>query len=496
MKLEITKQCKTVIQKLRDEKYFSLIVGGKVRDTILGIESKDVDIEVYGITYDDLVEFLSAFGKVNLVGKAFGVIKIKLDDGEDYDFSIPRRDSKVENNVTAGRGIVAEFDINITPEEAASRRIQDIADNILRATSEQFSEDPLRALRGFQFVSRFGFNTDDYTIEVCKTLKGKKLVIERECEEWMKFFTKCKYPGKALQYLIDTEWIERYPEINDVINIPQDLEWHPEGSVGIHMQYCLDAAAKICARENIEGDNKAIIMAGTLGHDLGKVDTTRAEIRDGKERITSKGHDTSSLGLTFFFLKRIGIKNKIIEKSIVLARYHMEHLTYNKNSKKSNARQLAEKVYPATIEDLLWVIEADHSGRPPLQGGLPEKAYNIKKDAIEEGVYEGKAGSYISGDEIVEIFHAQQGKLIGDVLKEVRKKQLRKEVNNKQDAIRVANKYLQSRLLNISGKDVMEIVGVGEGKEIGQILEYAWRCFLDGEKIDLDWLKDFNSKRL
>ncbi len=555
MELIITKQCLSVIEKLREEKYFSLIVGGKVRDSVLGIESKDVDIEVYGITYEDLVKFLSTFGKVNLVGKAFGVIKIKLKDGEDYDFSIPRRDSKVENNITAGRGIIAEFDIKMTPKEAASRRdftcnsigydpiektlydyfggIKDIENNILRATSKQFCEDPLRVLRGMQILSRIytqeiEFNTkeckecnahktgwtkkcmfcEDYnivekpfcvelnTIEVSKTLKKEKLVIEREAEEWMKFFTKCKFPSKSLQYLIDTEWIERYPELNNVINIEQDPEWHPCGLVGEHIKHCIDAAVEICEKEKIEGDNKAVIISAVLCHDIGKSQTTKKEIVKGKERITSKGHDFLSEELTISFLERIGIKQKIIEKASKLARYHMEHLTYDNKTKRGNIRQIAEKLFPATIKELLYVMEADHSGRPPLERGLSEKACSIKKDAIEEGVYEGKVGSYLSGKDIMDIFNTKQGKIIGDVLKEVGKKQLRKEVNCRKDAVKVANKYLQSRLLEINGKDIMEIVGVGEGKEIGKILDYAWRSFLGGKKVDCDWLKDFNEKRL
>ncbi len=92
-----------------------MIVGGAVRDALLGIQPKDLDIEVYGISYDSLAAFLSRYGRVDLVGKSFGVVKLS----NEVDFSVPRRESKTGAH---HRDFQATFDPSITPQEAASRR--------------------------------------------------------------------------------------------------------------------------------------------------------------------------------------------------------------------------------------------------------------------------------------------------------------------------------------------------------------------------------------
>jgi len=95
------------------------LVGGCVRDALLGITHKDFDLEVYGVSYDQLERALAPHGRVDLVGKSFGVIKFSNRDGAQWDFSLPRRDSKM----SAGhKGFQVEFDPNISPKQAASRR--------------------------------------------------------------------------------------------------------------------------------------------------------------------------------------------------------------------------------------------------------------------------------------------------------------------------------------------------------------------------------------
>jgi len=97
----------------------AFLVGGCVRDALLGITHKDFDLEVYGVSCEQLEKALRPHGRVDLVGKSFGVIKFSSRDGAQWDFSLPRRDSKM----SAGhKGFEVEFDANISLEEAASRR--------------------------------------------------------------------------------------------------------------------------------------------------------------------------------------------------------------------------------------------------------------------------------------------------------------------------------------------------------------------------------------
>ena len=130
LNIQIPILCIQIMQDLKKKGHLSLIVGGAVRDALLGQPSKDIDIEVYGTNYNNLVEMLKEYGEINLVGKAFGVVKLKDESGQDYDFSIPRKDSKIENDPkqigeiggNRGRGIRTEFDPNINTKKAATRR--------------------------------------------------------------------------------------------------------------------------------------------------------------------------------------------------------------------------------------------------------------------------------------------------------------------------------------------------------------------------------------
>src|SRR5690606_26420008 len=95
------------------------LVGGCVRDALLGLPNKVFDLEVYGGSYEALETALRPAGRVDLVGRSFGVIKFSTGTGEQWDFSVPRRDSKV---AAGHKGFRVEFDPDITPREAASRR--------------------------------------------------------------------------------------------------------------------------------------------------------------------------------------------------------------------------------------------------------------------------------------------------------------------------------------------------------------------------------------
>src|ERR1017187_4642055 len=150
------------------------LVGGCVRDGLLGCPGKDFDVEVFGIGYETLAQALARWGKVDLVGQSFGVVKLTTGGGHHYDFTIPRRDSKV---AAGHKGFAVELDPSITPAQAAARRdftinslmfdprtgemldffggAADLRGRILRHTSPAFVEDPLRVLRGMQLAARF-----------------------------------------------------------------------------------------------------------------------------------------------------------------------------------------------------------------------------------------------------------------------------------------------------------------------------------------------------
>src|SRR5580765_7568383 len=201
------------------------LVGGCVRDSFLGITHNDFDLEVYGVNYEELERLLSAHGRVDLVGKSFGVIKFTGRSGGQWDFSLPRRDSKM----SAGhKGFEVEFEPDIDPRAAASRRDftinalmfdprtqeyldffggrDDLQKRVLRHTSAAFVEDPLRVLRGMQFAARFDLTPALDTMELCRSIVHTfpELAVERVGMEWSKWALAVERPSAGLQFLKDT----------------------------------------------------------------------------------------------------------------------------------------------------------------------------------------------------------------------------------------------------------------------------------------------------
>ena len=490
-----------IFEIFKNKGYQLLIVGGAVRDSFLHNKSKDIDVEVYGANYESLVNTLKQFGRVDIVGQAFGVIKFVDKDGNDYDFSVPRRDNKIGKG---HRGFEMEFDPSIQPEEAASRRdftinalaydpltheihdyfggIEDLNNKILRATSPAFAEDPLRVLRGMQFAARFGFNIEPETAKMAATLKNEPLVIERVKEEWMKMFTKGKHPSKVIQYLIDTEWIDNYPELKGIVDVEQDTEWHPEGNLQNHTAHVMDAAAAIADERGIKGEARAVLLASALCHDLGKANTTRREMKNGVERVTSHGHAEESVHLTKSFLESIGIQKNIINQVVPLVGSHMKHIDFDEKSKNANVRQIAESLFPATIEQLEMVIRSDMGGRPPLEGGLPDSAQRMVDLAKEENIYNNKSQPLIQGKDIIEFYPSvPRNQFLGDALKYSYKKQLEGSVRDKDQALSAAMNYLRQKISFINGNDVLSIIGGTGGPHVGEIINNAWDSQMRGE---------------
>ena len=192
------------------------LVGGCVRDALLGLPCKDFDVEIFGVSYEQLVHALSRWGKPDLVGRSFGVVKLTTASGNTFDFTVPRRDSKI---AAGHKGFQIEFDSAITPREAASRRdftinslmfdprakelldffggVSDLEKKILRHTSPAFVEDPLRVLRGMQLAARFDLQAAPETIELCRKIKSShaELASERVREEWFKWAEKYRFKG-------------------------------------------------------------------------------------------------------------------------------------------------------------------------------------------------------------------------------------------------------------------------------------------------------------
>jgi tRNA nucleotidyltransferase (CCA-adding enzyme) len=364
------------------------IVGGAVRDALLGRPLKDYDLEVFGLPADRLQSVLSASGKVDAVGQAFRVYKLSGLQGVPgaLDVTLPRRDSKVG---PGHRGIAAAGDPDLSVEEAARRRDftvnailldplsgelvdpwdgqRDLEDRVLRAVDPRaFGDDPLRGLRAIQLAARYELQVEPSTAALCASMPLGELPAERVFGEIEKLLLKAAHPSRGLALLRSWRMLEVVaPELLPLETTPQDREWHPEGDVWTHTLQVVDEAALLCADLAQDQARQLAVMLAALCHDLGKPATTRFE--DG--RIRSRGHEEAGLVPTTELLDRWHVHTllgyDVRAQVLALVAQHLKPgQLYDERERVSDGaiRRLARKCEP----DLLYrVAKADCLGRKP-----------------------------------------------------------------------------------------------------------------------------------
>jgi tRNA nucleotidyltransferase (CCA-adding enzyme) len=232
----------------------------------------------------------------------------------------------------------------------------------------------------------------------------------------MKWATKSAHPGRILEYLTVTGWVAHFPEIGALAGVPQDPEWHPEGDVGRHTMLVLDAAARIAEREKLAGDDRAVLLFASLCHDFAKPATTAMRERQGRLRWSSYGHEDQGVPMARTFLERIGIKSAIVDQVGPLVENHMVSSSLGHNVTPRAVRRLAVRLAPATIRQLVQLIEADYSGRAPLPPGVPDGAVRILDMAEAQAVERGPQPPLILGRHVLPYFEHRPGKHIGEVV--------------------------------------------------------------------------------
>jgi len=374
----ISPDAERVLAAIRSSGGRPVLVGGCVRDAIIGDGHavKDVDVEVYGLTFAVLAEALGRVGRVDEVGKSFGVLKIRAGE-TDLDINVPRRERKI----SAGhRGFDIAPDMNLSFREASARRdftmnaiildpatgkvidchggVADIRAGVLRHTSAAFAEDPLRVLRAVQFAARFGFRLAPETAALCRTLAPAyaELPLERVWCEFEKIGTRGTDITGALRVLAETGWECHFPQIAALHGVEQDPEWHPEGDVYVHSGLAADQAARLADEAGLTGADRFVVVMAALAHDFGKVTHTQ---RVGG-RITSHGHDKAGVEPAGAFLRGVGCPEGLIERVAPLVR---EHMCCTGRPTKPAVRRLARRLVPATMTELAIVCGGDRAGR-------------------------------------------------------------------------------------------------------------------------------------
>lgn len=451
----------SLAQAVRDAGGRALLVGGCVRDPLMGREPKDWDVELYGVEPARLRELLDQFGDVNVVGEAFTVYKL----GPDLDVSLPRRERK------SGRGhraFVIEGDPLMSTEEAARRRdftinaiLQDpltgelidhfngradIEQKILRAVSpETFTEDSLRVLRAAQFAARFGFTIDPETVELCRSIDLSDLPGERIWGEMEKLLLLANEPLLGLQLLRELGATKQlFPELEAMVGCPQDPEWHPEGDVEVHTYLAVNRARELIV--DLPYAKKVTVMLGTLCHDFGKPSTT--EFIEG--RLRSRGHEEAGVEPTLTFLDRLNIHTldgyDVRAQIVAIVRDHLKPGEFFKKKDEVGDgafRRLARK---CELELLYRVARADSLGRnadwiPREQWFDAEAQEWFIAHARELNVEEKPPAPILLGRHLLEM-GLTPGPRIGEITREIYELQLEGRVGTLEEAKEVARGML------------------------------------------------------
>lgn len=354
-------------------------VGGCVRDLLLGLENKDIDMEIHGITPDCLAAILDSLGQRITIGESFGIFNLK---GYSLDIAMPRkeaargsghRDFDVLVDPFIGTTAAArrrDFTINAMMQDVLTEEIvdpfsgaEDLKNGILRhVCSQSFAEDPLRVLRGAQFAARFNCRVAEETIDLCRGMSLASLPRERIEGELKKALLKADRPSLFFEVLRQMDQLDLwFPEVKALIGVPQNPRFHAEGDVWNHTMLVLDEAAKLRHRT----ENPLGFMLAALTHDFGKAVCT--EQINGV--IHSYDHETLGIPLAEGFLRRITAEGRLIRYVLNLVELHMKPntLAAANASVKSTNHLFDRAVDP---QALICIATADHLGRltrePPV----------------------------------------------------------------------------------------------------------------------------------
>jgi tRNA nucleotidyltransferase (CCA-adding enzyme) len=442
-----------IARAVRDAGGRALIVGGWVRDTLMGASSKDLDLEVYHLPADRLKTLLSRFGSVNTVGESFTVYKVA-----GIDVALPRRESRT------GRGHRA-FEVTGDPDlphaDAARRRDftinaiswdpltgeyldpfdgrRDLAARVLRAVDiRTFGEDSLRVLRALQFAARFEFRLEEQTRDLCRGIALDDLPSERIWGEMEKLLLLAARPSIGFALALDLLVIDRlFPEIRALVGCVQEPEWHPEGDVWVHTLMVIDQARTRI--DDLDRARKIVVMLGAVCHDLGKPLTTA--FLDG--RIRSIDHEQEGVAPASAVLDRLNIHTidgfDVRRQVLGIVAHHLKPGMFRQSPTPVSDgafRRLAQKV---DLELLARVAKSDCLGRT---GGFDCSAMDwFLARARDLGVQHAPPEPLVKGRHLLAL-GLSPGPRVGAILKQVYERQLDGSIATVEDGVALAREIL------------------------------------------------------
>ncbi len=431
----------------------ALFVGGWVRDRLMGRDSKDVDVEVFGLPAARLKALLESLGRVETVGESFQVFK-----AGDVDVSLPRRESK---SGRGHKGFEVTGDPSMTIEDAARRRDfrinailwdpltgeyldpfdgrGDIANRVLRVVDPAtFVDDSLRALRAIQFAARFEFALDAEARRLCRDMALDDLPAERVWGEIEKLLLAPR-PSIGFALALELGIVGRlFPELQALDGCPQEPAWHPEGDVWVHTLQVVDQARRRI--DDLPRPQQLAMMLGALCHDLGKPATTK--FLDG--RIRSHDHEEQGVAPALALLDRLNVHSidgyDVRSQVAGLTAQHLKPGAWYKVRDEVGDgafRRLAAKV---DLELLARLATSDCLGREPGRFDCTAMDWFLDR-ARQLGVEHKPPGPILLGRHLLEL-GLPPGPRVGQILKAVYEQQMDGAVTTLEQAIDAAKRLL------------------------------------------------------
>jgi len=424
-----------IAHAVRDAGGRALVVGGWTRDRLMGRESKDIDVEVFGVPESSLRNLLETLGRVDCVGESFRVYKIG-----GVDVSLPRRESKAGRG---HRGFLVTGDPAMSIPDAARRRDftinsiswdplsneyldpfngrADIERRVLRVVdATTFGDDSLRVLRAVQFAARFEFTLDDDTRALCRTIPLDDLPAERIWAEFEKLL-RAPRPSIGFALMLDLGIVTRlFPELQALVGCEQEPEWHPEGDVWVHTLQVIDQArARV---DDLPAPEMIAVMLGAVCHDFGKPATTA--FIDG--RIRSIDHEEQGVAPATAFLDRLNVHTidgyDVRRQVLGMTAQHLKPGMWFKVRDEVGDgafRRLAQKL---DLDLLARLAKADCMGRAPGTFDCTAMDWFLER-ARAIGAHVGPPQPILLGRHVLEM-GLKPGPRVGEILKAVYEEQL------------------------------------------------------------------------
>ena len=435
-------------------------VGGAVRDRLLFNEKavKDRDYLVTGIPYDRLERLLRPHGRVDLVGRSFGVIKFTQFDGDSsttFDLSLPRKEFSTgeghkDFSVTFDPNLGVEddllrrdFTINAIAWDVRKERLidplngrEDMQKHRIRMVyQDSFKDDPLRMLRAVQFAARFEFTIEPetYAAIVEDVALVNSVSAERIAEELNKLLTLAKQPSVGFRLMQQTGMMrELLPELEACVAVDQPGPYHMY-DVFEHTLHTVDAAPP-----------RLPVRLAALFHDINKPQARRLT----DTGATFYGHEAVGARTARSVMKRLRYSNEMIDDVCTLVERHM----FTTDVTDKGLRRLVKRVGVDLIFDLLDLRRADieAQGRGGTWEDVDQFERNIRAELDRKPPF-SISDLALDGHDIMQMFDLLPGPRVGAILDYLLETVLDNPEDNSREKLEsIAREFYQSNMANLT----------------------------------------------